>query len=123
MVMRLSPSRNELNGDLKPLPIEGAQARNTSLGIGQPAMPKVTHAHLKRTKTTLEQKRSIRKQIEATRKSYNFGSQGASPAARHDIQIGSVRLSKELDRGVNTPNKEAGGDYNLRASFTPKLNS
>ena len=114
MVMRLSPSRERLNEDLKPQVYEGAQARHTSLGIGQRAMPKV-HSHLKRTKTTLEQKRSVRKQIDTTKKTYSTAQ--PSPAARNEFK--SMTLTKDVGRGAQTPNKEAGGDYYAREVFTP----
>ena len=119
MVMRLSPSRERLNEDLKPQVYEGAQARHTSLGIGQRAMPKV-QPHLKRTKTTLEQKRSIRKQIDTTKKT-NSTAQPSPAASRHEFK--SMTLTRDAGRGAQTPNKEAGGDYYGRDVLTPKLNS
>ena len=119
MVMRLSPSREMLNEDLKPQPYEGAQPRHTSLGIGQRAMPKV-HPHLKRTKTTLEQKRSIRKQIDATKKTYSTVQ--PSPAASKS-EFKSMTLTKDVARGVVTSGKEAEGDYHSRDVLTPKLKS
>ena len=34
-----------------------------------------------------------------------------------------MTLTKDVGRGAQTPNKEAGGDYYAREVFSPKLNS